>query len=120
MSWAVIGSLVLSVSGQALTFQRLGGEPAATVHCPSFGKAMNSCQAVQALGRVSEKGIEGEAFSGGKNPGSVLCKISLQGQVEIATDPAGNEQSLCRFQDGSYVSTGSLVAWARANGSKRR
>ncbi len=120
MSWAVIGTLVLSVSGQTLTFQRLGSEPSATVYCPGQTQALSACQAVQALSRVSEKGIPPVAFQGGKNPGSMLCKLALRGQVELATDPQGNEQSICSFQDGSFASTGSLQAWARANDSQRR
>jgi putative hemolysin len=120
MSWIVIGTLVLSVTGQTLTFQHLGSEPSATVYCPGQTKALSTCQAVQALVRVSEKGIAPDSFRGGKNPGSVLCKLALHGQVELATDPQGNELSLCRFPDGSFASTGSLVAWARANDSQRR
>ncbi len=119
MSWAVIGTLVLSVSGQTLPFQHLGSEPSATVYCPNPTQALSACRAVQALSQVSQKGIEPETFRGGKNPGSVLCKLTLRGRVELATDSAGNEQSLCRFQDGSYASTGTLVAWARHNDARR-
>jgi hypothetical protein len=44
-----------------------------------------------------------ESHKDGKNPVALKCKSLMKGKVIIATDLKGNEQTICAFEDGSYL-----------------
>jgi sigma54-dependent transcription regulator len=47
--------------------------------------------------------VKSQDLLGGKNPRAVQCKKQLKGEVVIALDRNGNQQSLCHFSDDSYL-----------------
>jgi hypothetical protein len=57
---------------------------------------------------------------GSRNPGSVLCQEVLKQQVVTGTDSQRNENSFCRFKDGSFIDNGSLTYYGRLNDQKNR
>lgn len=82
--------------------------------CYPYGSKFDDkkCDASKAKKIVSFKGIKNDLLSGGKNPGSVLCKESVKGKVYILKNAKGDENSFCRFADGSFVATATLQKWA--------
>jgi len=71
------------------------------------------CQAIRKLKEVSLKKL-GKALEGGANPGAVAC-LKVGGKSLIAVDSRSNQNSFCRFEDGSFVSSGTLHFYARQN-----
>ena len=55
-------------------------------------------------------------LDGGANPGSLLCR-KIGGNVVIGRDSERNENSFCRFKDGSLVDNGTLF-YHRARGAR--
>jgi hypothetical protein len=131
MNPIILGVLVFTISGKPVKVDQLKLEtqtqiqtqaqdkdsPTLWVHCPKK-KTSSDCVALNKLERATLKGIPASRFQGGKNPGSVVCSDVLRGEVQIGTDPQGDEQSFCVFNDGSLVSTGSLAAQARYRDSR--
>lgn len=78
-----------------------------------------SCQAYESLSKASLDGLESKN-SGGANPGARICDSELKGEVVIGRDKSGNENSFCRFSDGSLVSSGTLMYYGRQNDTKTR
>jgi len=73
-----------------------------------------SCDAYSALKKASfAKAMK--QVSGSLNPGSVICKSITGGTVVLGLSEKGNENSFCRFKDGSMVDNGSLVYYGRKN-----
>jgi hypothetical protein len=70
-------------------------------------EAGKTCQALH----VMNNRVQADSGPGGTNPGSGVCQQRLQGQVFVARDQAGNEQSFCRFADGSFLSSDGLWRW---------
>jgi putative hemolysin len=73
----------------------------------------NTCKALLKLPQATLSAVRGE-LSGGRNPGAVVC-LKLGGESVVGLDVRGNENSFCRFDDGSLISNGSLHAHAREN-----
>jgi len=73
------------------------------------------CEALKALKRVSLKTIPSEKFSGGKNPGAVICTESAKGRIIYLKDLSGNENTFCAFDDKSLVATSTIAIYARQN-----
>ncbi|MBI2522399.1 MAG: hypothetical protein HYV97_18405 [Bdellovibrio sp.] len=78
----------------------------------------SKCQAVQKLKQVNMNDITTEDLDGGKNPGAVLCKKSLNAQVIFGKDRDGNVTTFCSFQDGTMVSSDTLIVWGNKNAQK--
>lgn len=66
------------------------------------------CLAYQSARMIKEKKIKAPYPKGGVNPGSWSCKKAFNGKVFIAFDDEGNQQSFCKFSDGSFVNSGAL------------
>lgn len=63
----------------------------------------NDCQALAMGKKYRESNVPVELLRGGKNPFAVRCKTVMKGNVLIAVDKKGNEQSLCHFPDDSFL-----------------
>lgn len=88
-------------------------------HCSTQDK-VNKCQAVNATRRVSFKRLDRSQF-GGAHPGSRICTDQLQGEVLVGVNAkTRNENSFCRFKDGSLIDNGSLLFYAITNDKKPR
>lgn len=74
-----------------------------------------SCEALAFLKKVSLKNLSANKFSGGKNPGAVLCHESKNAEVVFLKDLEGNDNSFCYFKDKSFVSSSSIETEARKN-----
>lgn len=61
-----------------------------------------NCLALQASQKKLRR-VKSRDLLGGKNPRAVRCKKQLMGRVVIALDRNGNQQSLCKFSDNSYL-----------------
>ena len=68
----------------------------------------SSCKAFTAAKESSPNKLPKNWGQEGTNPGAALCKYVAHGTVFIAYDSNRNQQSLCKFSDHSYVSTGSF------------
>lgn len=77
-----------------------------------------ACQAKSALKNVSFKSLSSSMLVGGKNPGAVLCHQMPQAMVVFMQDLQGNQNSFCKFADGSMVSSSTLVMYANKNDKK--
>jgi hypothetical protein len=69
------------------------------------------CDATAGLKQLSWK----KRKKGDHNPGSTLCEKQLKGTVVVGQSESGDENSFCRFPDGSMVDSGSLIYRARKN-----
>lgn len=74
-----------------------------------------SCEALKVLKTVSLKNIPAEKFTGGKNPGAVICTESAKGKIVYLKDLSGNENTFCFFEDKSMVSSSTLAVYASKN-----
>lgn len=72
-----------------------------------------NCLAIDVLKAASVKAIEKE-ISGGMNPGALVCK-KLKGKVILGFDLKENQNSFCRFDDGSLIDNGTLVHYGMKN-----
>lgn len=77
------------------------------------------CETTNALKTISFKKLTADKFSGGKNPGAVLCHELKSTQIVFLRDLKGNDNSFCMLSDKSFVSTGSLEIQARKNDEKK-
>lgn len=77
------------------------------------------CTALKILKEVSIKKIDSQAFSGGKNPGAVICSSTKEGKVIYLKDLSGNENTFCIFADKSMASSGTLEFYARKNDGEK-
>ena len=68
----------------------------------------DTCEALKAMKKKLKLTFAQKELSGGKNPNSLKCSKGHQGRVLILKDDDGNENSFCRFSDGSLVSTSDL------------
>lgn len=86
---------------------------------PCFTEAFaeQECLSISYAKKASLKKLTREMRSGGKNPGSVLCKTFPNSRVFIAVDLKGNQNSFCLFEDRSFISNGSLMKAAIKNDS---
>jgi hypothetical protein len=76
-----------------------------------------ACQAYSALSKISLSSLSHKG--GGANPGARICTSQLKGEVVIGRDSQGNENSFCRLDDGSLVSSGTLMFYGRENDAKQ-
>jgi hypothetical protein len=67
-----------------------------------------TCDALRAVDQMAKMSARAINVAGGVNPGSWRCKMLAHGNVFIAQDEAGNQQSFCRFKDASFVNNGAL------------
>lgn len=68
------------------------------------------CEALEATKLIHKKILQRSSLSGGKNPGSVICKI-IGGEVLIGLDKNKNQNTFCFFKkDESLISSGSISA----------
>ena len=66
------------------------------------------CLAYKNLKKKSDVHLSEEERSGGKNPGAVMCSNKLKGEVLVLLDSNRNENSFCKFSDGSLLSVNAL------------
>lgn len=66
-----------------------------------------SCDAFNALKKASARNMN-YALGGGKNPGAIECLSFRGAKTLVGLDSSGNEWSLCAFEDGSLIDSGSL------------
>ena len=76
-----------------------------------------ACEAYSVLSKVSFKSVD-KYLQGGANPGAVICKHLLKMEVVIGKDKKGNENSFCKFKDGSYIDNGTLLYYGLKNDKK--
>lgn len=84
-----------------------------SLHCEE-----SDCMAKDVLKKVTMKKFEKNDLLGGKNPGAVLCHKIKSASVVFLYDLQGNQNSFCRFKDGSMVSSSTMVIYAEANDKK--
>ncbi len=77
-----------------------------------------NCEAKKFLKKVSLKNMSVQKFSGGKNPGAVLCHEDQKAEVIYLKDLKGNDNSFCLFKDKSMVSSSSIESEAKKNDAK--
>jgi putative hemolysin len=99
-----VGSLHLLVSPRCL------------MKDPKAWQKNQKCEAIQKLKTLSLKGSE-TLLADGANPGAVVC-LKTGGKIFTALDAKSNQISLCKFSDGSFVSSASLHHYARENDSQ--
>lgn len=75
----------------------------------------NNCSASKFIKKVSFKKLQPSLFSGGKNPGAVLCHESKDADIIFLKDLKGNDNSFCLFNDKSMVSASSIEIAAKKN-----
>lgn len=66
------------------------------------------CDAYSALMSPKNYKLNEEDLSGGKNPGAVACKKHYNAEILILKDARNNENSFCKFKDGSLVSASAI------------
>lgn len=76
------------------------------------------CMAKDVLRKISMKSLKQGDLLGGKNPGAVLCHKIKKADVIFLSDLQGNQNSFCKFNDGSIVSNSTLVIYAEKNDKK--
>jgi len=76
------------------------------------------CKSLIESKKVSWKSLSEDSLLGGKNPGAVLCKESLRKNIVYLKDLQGNESTFCHFEDGSLISSSSLIQIADENKAK--
>ena len=79
----------------------------------------SKCQAAKSLFNVKLSDIKNKRV-GGKNPGSLLCKYSTDGEVIFAKDLKGRNTTFCQFQDKSMVASHTLYYFASKNKEQRK
>ncbi len=67
-------------------------------------------EAAKILKQARSLSVRSKDFSGGKNPGAVICRNYLKQNIVILKDPDQNENSFCQFEDRSLISAISLMA----------
>lgn len=68
----------------------------------------SKCEAAQILKKKKQLQAPPHSASGGKNPGAVVCKDVLKKSIVMLKDQKNNENSFCRFDDGSLIAAISL------------
>lgn len=100
------------------TFIPLSQNPAKkwliSLHC----EEQVPCMAREELKKISMKLLEKGDLKGGKNPGAVLCHKISDASIVFLSDLQGNQNSFCKFKDGSMVSSSTLVIYAQENDKK--
>ncbi len=81
-------------SEKYVSFKRANGH-IVSMHCADAG----GCIAL----KMAKKKYKAPNSNGGKNPSSVKCTKGLRGMVVLGRDLEGNNQSFCKFSDGSYL-----------------
>lgn len=69
----------------------------------------DSCEALVKGKEAGKIQVPSDLLTGGKNPAAVKCKHFMEGTVIIGVDKEGNEQSFCKFSDGSYLNNSSIL-----------
>jgi hypothetical protein len=69
----------------------------------NLGCQDKKCEAYEKAKKFDNEKIPSELLRGGKNPRAVRCKVKMGGSVVIAQDDEGNQQSMCRFADDSFL-----------------
>jgi hypothetical protein len=64
----------------------------------------SDCLAAKVFGNPQKIESTQLDFSGGKNPGAVVCRQYLKNEIRILLDSKNNENAFCVFKDGSMVS----------------
>ena len=80
-------------------------------------KTQKTCMALQVLNKVSKNSLNAGDLYGGANPGPLLC-LQVKGEVVMGEDLKGNQNSFCRFKDGSIVDNGTLTYYGIMNDRK--
>ena len=107
---------VAHFTGAKVTLVEHAGEHL-TVSESCEGPRGAGCQARRALGKLSLRKLDASQARG-ESDGSLLCERQAEGTVVVGTNARGDENSYCRFKDGSLVDNGSLVWRARLNDEK--
>lgn len=61
------------------------------------------CEAFNKARMFNSATVDPKHLTGGKNPEAAKCKSILGGAVVIGVDRDKNQQSFCKFSDGSYL-----------------
>jgi len=76
----------------------------------------NSCEAMKVLNQISFSFLKSK-IKGDVNPGAVLCK-EVGGKEQLGVDKDQNEDTFCKFSDGSQVSCNALFLYSQKNDRK--
>jgi hypothetical protein len=61
------------------------------------------CKAYKNYQKFKDHPLDQKWLLGGKNPRAVRCTKVMGGEVHIGVDILGNQQSVCKFDDNSYL-----------------
>jgi hypothetical protein len=89
--------IIYFIGTDAIAFEKVGDE------LVSKKCANKKCEAYKNALKFKKTELNPEWLVGGKNPKSVKCSRVLGGEVLIAEDIKGNQQSVCRFKDNSFL-----------------
>jgi len=79
----------------------------------------NNCLASKAIREVRFDNLKSGDLIGGKNPGSVLCHKIDKAKIIFGVDTKNRMNSFCQFDDGSLVSSDSLLSYSKLNMVKK-
>jgi hypothetical protein len=83
--------------------------------CTAATRSPTACLALRAAAKASARRRLGHLESGGRNPGSLICR-DLGGTVAVGVDSNGDEEAFCLFEaDQSFISVDSLVIAGKKN-----
>ena len=78
----------------------------------------DECVAIQKLSTLNSVSFNSSDRLGGKEPGAILCKKHLDGEIIEGQRVGGGPLFLCRFKDGSMITTSSLDFYRWKNAQK--
>jgi hypothetical protein len=88
-----------------------------TISSNCFEKGeLKKCKASEAMKRADLDKLNKDLF--GRNPGALLCDHQLGGIVVWARDIHGNERTFCKFDDGTFVGSGTLSYYGSIKNKK--
>ena len=79
-----------------------------------------ACDAFKVLRKLSMDSISADDLFGGANPGPILCEQQAQGEVVMGEDEDFNQNSFCKFKDGSIIDNGTLTYYGIKNDRMRK
>jgi hypothetical protein len=91
------GPIIYFIGTDSIVFEKVGDE-FVSKKCVD-----KKCDAYKNALKFKKTELNPEWLVGGKNPKSVKCSRVLGGEVLIAEDIKGNQQSVCRFKDNSFL-----------------
>jgi hypothetical protein len=84
--------------------------------CQTEVHQLKPCQARLARDKITLSSYSEQTLAGGVHPGALLCQ-QFGGNSWLGVDQKGNERSVCRFSDDSWISNSGLFArWLELKG----